>query len=316
VSMIVKNEEKDIRNCLESIKDADEIVIVDTGSTDNTVEICREYTDKVYTDYKWNDSFCEARNVALHRMTADFVLIIDADEKLSTPIKHIKRLVNELWFRKYSGLFFTIQMEREIFESPRIFKNTREIYYVNDAHNVPTWNGSADELVKRLFRSNFVIESGYSAAHQTDPERTLRILQKTYEKNPDDSRTIYYLGREYINHNDIKKATELFEKYKEMKLNDVSLWDNELADNLYLLALCYTDEVVWKEIRWFKAIDNALWSHCVLPTSKDTCELLSKLFAQMPGSVDNAVRQQIHTVQFWERAAMNATDAGVLMRRK
>lgn len=315
-SLIVKNESANIRECLESIKEADEIVILDTGSTDNTVEICREYTDKVFTDYKWNDDFSEARNESLSRCDADYVIIIDADEKLITPIKQIKKLVNEYWFRKHFGIFFTVHMAYEIFESPRVFKNVPEIYYINPAHNVPTWRGDADQLVQRMYRSTFVIESGYSEAHKLDPDRTLRILQKTLAKDPNDTRAMYYLGREYINRKDIKEALKYFKQYKEIKLFDSMRWDNELADVLYLLALCYADNEVWGEPRWYQAVENALWSHAVLPTSSDTCDFLKRCFSEMPGSVGNAVRMQKDSVEFWDKAAKEATDKGVLMKRQ
>ena len=60
--MIVKNEEKVLGRCLDSAKEiADEIIIVDTGSTDRTKEIAAEYTEKIY-DFKWNDDFSAARN--------------------------------------------------------------------------------------------------------------------------------------------------------------------------------------------------------------------------------------------------------------
>lgn len=82
VCMIVKNEERFLAQCLESVKDvADEIVIVDTGSTDSTVDIARRYTDQVYF-HAWNNSFSEARNHSLRYATGDWVLQIDADEQL------------------------------------------------------------------------------------------------------------------------------------------------------------------------------------------------------------------------------------------
>ena len=82
VAMIVRNEEEMLRTALESVKDADEIVICDTGSVDKTIEIAKEYTDKVFTDYKWNDNFAEARNHAASKCTGDYIFIIDADERL------------------------------------------------------------------------------------------------------------------------------------------------------------------------------------------------------------------------------------------
>jgi glycosyltransferase involved in cell wall biosynthesis len=84
VSMIIKNEEACLKKCLESVKDADEIVIVDTGSTDNTINIAKGYTEKVYSgkEYKWIDDFAHSRNQSLNLCTGDWVLIIDADEVL------------------------------------------------------------------------------------------------------------------------------------------------------------------------------------------------------------------------------------------
>jgi glycosyltransferase involved in cell wall biosynthesis len=80
VPLIVKNEAWFIGKTLESIKDfVDEIVIVDTGSTDNTIEIAKKYTDKIY-HYTWDDSFANARNFALSKCTGDWILRVDGDE--------------------------------------------------------------------------------------------------------------------------------------------------------------------------------------------------------------------------------------------
>ena len=78
--LIVRNEAHCLARCLDSLVGvADEIILVDTGSTDQTVEIARQYTDKIFY-HAWNDHFSEARNVALAQATGDWVLIIDADE--------------------------------------------------------------------------------------------------------------------------------------------------------------------------------------------------------------------------------------------
>ncbi len=78
--MIVKNEEKVLARCLDSIADMmDEIIIVDTGSTDSTKEIARRYTDKVY-DFEWCDDFSVARNNSFSYATKDYIYVADADE--------------------------------------------------------------------------------------------------------------------------------------------------------------------------------------------------------------------------------------------
>ena len=80
--MIVKNEEDTLRRCIRSVKDiADEVIIVDTGSTDKTKEIAKELTDHVY-DFEWIDDFSAARNFAYSKATKDYILILDADDVL------------------------------------------------------------------------------------------------------------------------------------------------------------------------------------------------------------------------------------------
>ena len=85
VIIITKNEAGQIRECLESIQWADEIVILDSGSTDGTVDICREYTDKVFeTDWP---GFGPQKNRALEKAAGDWVLSVDADERVSLELR-------------------------------------------------------------------------------------------------------------------------------------------------------------------------------------------------------------------------------------
>jgi glycosyltransferase involved in cell wall biosynthesis len=80
LSMIVRNEETHLDNCLNCVKDyVDEIVIVDTGSQDKTCDIARKYTDKVY-NIEWENDFSKARNFGLEKVQSDWVLVLDADE--------------------------------------------------------------------------------------------------------------------------------------------------------------------------------------------------------------------------------------------
>ena len=80
--MIVKNEEKHIARCLDSVAElVDEIIIVDTGSTDRTVEIASNYTAKVYS-HPWTDDFSEARNYSFSKASMDYCMWMDADDIL------------------------------------------------------------------------------------------------------------------------------------------------------------------------------------------------------------------------------------------
>ena len=81
--MIVKNEADNLPRCLNSVANiVDEIIIVDTGSTDKTVEIAERYNARVY-HHPWENSFSKARNYSLKYATCDWILYLDADEELS-----------------------------------------------------------------------------------------------------------------------------------------------------------------------------------------------------------------------------------------
>ncbi len=80
--MIVKNEERVLARCLDSVADLmDEIIVVDTGSTDRTKEIASRYTDLIY-DFVWTDDFSAARNFAFSKAHMDYIYSADADEVL------------------------------------------------------------------------------------------------------------------------------------------------------------------------------------------------------------------------------------------
>ncbi len=90
--MIVRNEEKYLADALKSVQDVvDEMIVVDTGSTDNTVEIARKYGARVFF-YEWNDDFAAARNESLRHATGDWILMMDADERLDEHLKDNLRI--------------------------------------------------------------------------------------------------------------------------------------------------------------------------------------------------------------------------------
>ncbi len=94
VTIITKNEAENIRACLESIAWADEIIVMDSGSEDDTVAICREFTDQVFTDSDWQ-GFGIQKNRALAKATSDWVLSLDADEQVSSELADEIRAIIE-----------------------------------------------------------------------------------------------------------------------------------------------------------------------------------------------------------------------------
>ncbi len=89
LAMIVKNEEKVLRECLNSVKDiVDEMVLVDTGSEDDTVDIAKEFGAKLY-EFKWCNDFSFARNFAAEKCSGDWILVLDADEVVTLGNKKV-----------------------------------------------------------------------------------------------------------------------------------------------------------------------------------------------------------------------------------
>ncbi len=140
--MIVKNEASILRDCLESLKDImDEIIIVDTGSTDGTKKLAESYTPYVY-DYEWHDDFAAARNFAFSKATGDYIYSADADEILDkenrTKLKALKRvLLPEVEIVQMIYVTEQINHPTENFARdmrPKLFKRLREFTWIEPIH--------------------------------------------------------------------------------------------------------------------------------------------------------------------------------------
>lgn len=225
-SLIVKNEKDHIETVLKSIQGIDEIIVCDTGSIDNTVELAQKYTDKVYTDYKWNDDFAEARNHALSKCTGDWVLSIDADEFLEEGgIEKIRKIIENATNEQTS---FAVKMlgGQNIHYLSRIFKNDGSVKWVGKGHE--TLSPRQDNRV------DITITYGYSTAHKLDPDRMLRIISKQVEENPNSPREQYYLAREFFYRQRYVEAIWWFQSCV-----NLTKWDAERADAYLYLARAY-----------------------------------------------------------------------------
>ena len=163
--MITKNEELLIENCLNSVNDlVDEIIIIDTGSTDNTKTIARKFTNKVF-DIKWNDDFAEARNQSLKHATREWILILDADEELDElGKKRIKQAINN--------------QTTEVYSLPQLHYTNQFINQTGFQHiNHPKFKGYFVSEVIRLFRKQEGLRFDY-CVHETILESAKRLGKK------------------------------------------------------------------------------------------------------------------------------------------
>lgn len=140
--MIVKNEEALLERGLECFKDlVDEIIIVDTGSTDRTKEIASRYTDKIY-DFTWIYDFSAARNYAFSKTTKDYIYVADADEMIDE--ENRKRYLDlkqcllpeiEIVQMKYTNqLHFGTTYNYDVEYRPKLFKRVRQFTWIDPIH--------------------------------------------------------------------------------------------------------------------------------------------------------------------------------------
>ncbi len=193
--MIVKNEEKFLPQCLESVKDVvDEMVIVDTGSTDRTVEIAKGFGAKVY-HHPWQNSFSEARNYGLQFATGDWILHLDADERFEhEDVPLLRRLIRS---DQYNGIVVAIYslLDGEVskFYYERIFRRGKA-HYEGIVHNQLILEGKRVPSEIRLYHY------GYNLSReemQAKWDRTTELLKIQVARNPDDKFARFNLVRNY-----------------------------------------------------------------------------------------------------------------------
>lgn len=142
VCMIVKNEEALLEECLNSLKGIwDELIIVDTGSTDTTKEIAKKFTDKVY-DYEWIDDFSDARNFSIRKATMEYIYVADADELLDKENyeRFLQLKENLLPEIEIVQMMYVNQLENGTVYNfdreyrPKLYKRLREFCFIEPVH--------------------------------------------------------------------------------------------------------------------------------------------------------------------------------------
>ncbi|MGA1874719.1 MAG: glycosyltransferase [bacterium] len=214
--MIVKNEEQYMARCLMSVKPAvDEMVVVDTGSTDRTRDIAKAFGAKVY-DFAWTDDFSEARNYSLSKVSGDWILILDADEVLSAlDHAHLAKLVkkNRPWAYTMVTRNYTKQVNLQGFTindgkypheeagigwfpstKVRLFPQNHNIWFKNPVHE------SVEETVRE---TGIPIKPAAIPVHHYGKLQVEKIIAK--------GEAYYQLGRKKLEENGMNDLKALFE---------------------------------------------------------------------------------------------------------
>ena len=200
---IVKNEQENIENSIKSIQNAvDDIIVVDTGSTDNTIDVCNKFNCKIY-NFNWNGNFSDARNYALSLIDSDYFLFLDADEYFEREITRndIEELINLIEYNKVDGIRFVTSNFDFVSGVPlydsyniKFIKNDKNLKYYRKVHEVLRKNEKG--LDTALCENLRIIHTGYSSNISLDKaKRNLKILEDTTDLETMD---YFYLARENL----------------------------------------------------------------------------------------------------------------------
>ncbi len=232
--MIVRDEEAVLARCLESVRGiADEIVVVDTGSSDRTKEIARQFTEKVY-DFVWTDDFSQARNFAFSKGTQEYLLWLDADDVILEPDRE-----------KFLQLKQTLPCDTDVVlmnyntgfdpQGNPVFSYYRERLLRRDCGF--EWKGAVHEAVEfsGIIRyENIAIT--HSKLKQPDSGRNLRIYEKQKEKGkPFSPRDLFYYARELYYCGRDEEAADILENF----LHDTDGWLENKIEACRVLSAVY-----------------------------------------------------------------------------
>ena len=228
--MIVKNEEKHLERCLTSVRDVvDEIVIVDTGSDDKTLEIADSFNANIH-HFKWNNDFSSARNFALSKCQSDWILYLDADEELnSNSVNELITIING----KLAAVNCVVKSLTSndakfgVMKYPRLFPNDPRIKFEGKVH---------EQIQTSLNNNNIpLVDSGIEIIHygyildedsaNKKLERNLALLQSNKKNNPYDklklAQTLHSLKR--YDEAEVNFSSVINDRATEVKIKSIAL---------------------------------------------------------------------------------------------
>jgi len=231
--MIVKNEEAVLARCLDTVHDlVDEINIVDTGSTDSTVEIARRYTDRVFF-FPWAGNFAEARNESFKYATKEYILYLDADDVLleedRQKLKKLKETLDpavdsvSMYYNAGMDDYGNVTLR---YRRNRLVKRSRNFRWVGDCHQYLQVYGN-------IYNSDIAV-THMKVRHSVG--RNLDIYRKKIERgDPFTPRDYFYYGNELRENGRYREAIESYAKNIAMKEG----WVEDKIFACIYMADCY-----------------------------------------------------------------------------
>ncbi len=249
VYAIAKNEEQFVRRWVNSLKEADKIIVLDTGSTDNTVGLLKDLGVEVHTQIFAPWRFDDARNASLALVPKDYdiCICIDLDEIM---VEGWKKELLSVWNDgvtrvryNYNWSFDEYGHPGTSFLSNKIHKNG---YY--------KWTHPVHEVLTPLKEEKEVLCKGITINHYPDSTKPrssyLPLLELSVKEDPEDDRNMHYLGREYMYYRKWDEAIATLKKHLNLKK---ATWKDERAASMRFIGRCYkAKEEIDEAINWYE----------------------------------------------------------------
>ena len=256
VYAISKNEEKFAKRWYESMKEADDVYVLDTGSTDNTVKILQDLGAKV-TIKKINPwRFDVARNKSLELVPKDCDICVctDLDEVFN---KGWRKKLESLWKNGVNHLRYNYNWSHDKNGNPLVNFYIEKIHSRNDfkwihpVHEVLQFSGE-----KEIWQTTNDITLDHFPDDTKSRSSYLPLLELSVKENPLDDRNVHYLGREYMYYGKWNDAIDTLIKHLSLKS---AIWKDERCASMRFIARCYKNLKRYDEARmWLdKAINEA-----------------------------------------------------------
>lgn len=248
-AMIVKNEERCICRCIDSIVDAvDEIIVLDTGSTDSTLQLLQQYPQVKILHYVWKHDFADARNEALKHVTSDWVCWFDADHRLHPEdVNVIREAAGTLDSIEFPAAYVVGEIEsihtHEIpdYNASRFFAMRHRLRYWGKIHEQV--GGQDGMLTTRLFGKPIRIRyyhDGYDPTVIQDKkklERNITLLKEMVQEEPDNPAWWAFYGRETLATGDVDLALAILQEAERKAVR--ATWYGRILDIHLLLLRIY-----------------------------------------------------------------------------
>ena len=224
--IIAKDEEKNISLCLDSLKDqVDEILVVDTGSTDRTAMLAKQAGASVF-HYEWENDFSAAKNFALEKATGDWIVFLDADERLTLlASRKVKDFLAEMDVRDEALLIKLINIDvdaegkvLDYFYTVRIFRNHLNLCYQGKIHEqLGHKNGNALRLYRMNDADMVIYHTGYSTGRiKGKCKRNLKLLLKQLLQGEKTAKLYHHIAQSYVTLEQYKDALPYLRKVHQL----------------------------------------------------------------------------------------------------